>query len=34
MQLQFARMEGLWPSEDDLPRFRERAEKFMAQVQQ
>lgn len=34
MQLQFARMEGMWPSEDDLPGFRERAEKFMAQVQE
>lgn len=34
MQLQFARMEGLWPSEDDLPGFRHRAESFMQQVQQ
>ncbi|WWD04625.1 hypothetical protein V865_002696 [Kwoniella europaea PYCC6329] len=32
IQLQFARMEGLWPSDEDLPGFRERAEKFMNQV--
>lgn len=33
MQLQFARMEGLWPSDEDVPGFRARAEKFMNQVQ-
>lgn len=34
MQLQFARMDGLWPADEDIPKFRQRAEKFMAQVQQ
>lgn len=34
MQLQFARMDGLWPSEGDLPEFRVKAESFMNQVQQ
>jgi len=34
MQLQFARMEGMWPAEEDLPGFRQRAEKFMSQVQE
>ncbi|KAJ1033837.1 hypothetical protein NDA16_000046 [Ustilago loliicola] len=34
MQLQFARMEGLWPSDDDVPHFRARAESFMHAVQQ
>lgn len=33
MQLQFARMEGLWPSDEDVPGFRTRAEKFMNQIQ-
>lgn len=26
-------MEGLWPSDEDVPGFRARAEKFMNQVQ-
>lgn len=34
MQLQFARMEGLWPAESDLPGFRTKAEVIMKQVQQ
>lgn len=34
MQLQFQRMEGMWPADEDLPGFRAKAEKFMAQVQQ
>lgn len=34
MQLQFARMEGMWPSNDDVPNFRARAEAFMFAVQQ
>ncbi|OXG28322.1 hypothetical protein C367_02443 [Cryptococcus neoformans Ze90-1] len=33
MQLQFARMEGLWPSDEDVPGFRTRTEKFMNQIQ-
>jgi len=33
MQLQFARMEGLWPDENDIPEFRSQAEYFMKQVQ-
>jgi isopenicillin N synthase-like dioxygenase len=33
MQLQFSRMEGLWPSDEDVPGFRSRAEKFMGQIQ-
>ncbi|ORY20998.1 hypothetical protein BCR39DRAFT_554336 [Naematelia encephala] len=33
IQLQFARMEGLWPSDEDIAGFRTRAEKFMHQVQ-
>jgi hypothetical protein len=33
MQLQFSRMEGLWPSDDDVPEFKNRAEKFMGQIQ-
>ncbi|KAJ9473873.1 Fe2OG dioxygenase domain-containing protein [Pseudozyma hubeiensis] len=34
MQLQFARMEGMWPSNDDIADFRARAEAFMDAVQQ
>lgn len=34
MQMQFARMEGLWPAEDDLPGFRAKAESTMKQIQQ
>lgn len=34
MQLQFARMQGMWPAEEDLPQFRRKMEHFMAQVQQ
>lgn len=34
MQLQFARMQGMWPSDDDMPGFRARAESFMSTVQQ
>ena len=34
MQLQFARMEGMWPSDEDLPGFRVRAQAFMNAVQQ
>jgi isopenicillin N synthase-like dioxygenase len=34
MQLQFARMDGLWPSEDDIPDFKPQAERFMKQVQE
>ena len=34
MQLQFARMEGMWPSDEDVPNFRKRAESFMDAVQQ
>ncbi|SPO28686.1 probable fatty alcohol oxidase [Ustilago trichophora] len=34
MQLQFARMEGMWPSDEDVPNFRKRAESFMNAVQQ
>ena len=33
MQLQFARMDGLWPSDEDCEGFRVRAENFMKQVQ-
>ncbi|KIR40923.1 hypothetical protein I307_05313 [Cryptococcus deuterogattii 99/473] len=33
MQLQFARMEGLWPSDEDVSGFRAKAEKLMNQVQ-
>ncbi|KAL1407904.1 hypothetical protein Q8F55_007340 [Vanrija albida] len=33
MQLQFARMEGLWPSDTDVEGFQDRASKFMHQVQ-
>jgi isopenicillin N synthase-like dioxygenase len=33
MQLQFARMEGLWPSGGDLPGWQAKAEAFMEQVQ-
>jgi len=33
MQLQFARMEGMWPSEEDIPEFQAQAEHFMKQVQ-
>lgn len=33
MQLQFARMEGMWPSDEDVPAFRSRAELFMRAVQ-
>ncbi|WVQ80594.1 hypothetical protein IAT38_002699 [Cryptococcus sp. DSM 104549] len=33
MQLQFARMEGLWPADEDVRDFRMRAESFMSQVQ-
>jgi len=34
MQLQFARMEGLWPADADCAGFKSRAEKFMHQVQE
>jgi isopenicillin N synthase-like dioxygenase len=34
MQLQFARMEGLWPEDEDINGFRTRAERFMTQVQE
>lgn len=34
MQLQFARMDGLWPDERDIAGFKVRAEKFMKQVQE
>jgi isopenicillin N synthase-like dioxygenase len=33
MQLQFARMEGLWPDEKDIPDFQRQAEYFMKKVQ-
>jgi len=33
MQLQFARMDGLWPNEKDIPGFKAQAEQFMGQVQ-
>lgn len=33
LQLQFARMEGLWPADADVAGFRARAEAFMEQVQ-
>ncbi|KAH7911313.1 hypothetical protein BJ138DRAFT_1150934 [Hygrophoropsis aurantiaca] len=33
MVLQFARMEGMWPCEDDLPGFRQQAEAFMFAMQ-
>ncbi|ODO06082.1 hypothetical protein L198_01312 [Cryptococcus wingfieldii CBS 7118] len=33
MQLQFARMEGLWPADEDLEGFRKGAEGFMGEVQ-
>lgn len=33
MQLQFARMDGLWPSDTDVPGFRARSEQFMHDVQ-
>lgn len=33
MQLQFARMEGLWPSDEDIDGFQAKAEHFMHQVQ-
>ncbi|KAH7920597.1 Clavaminate synthase-like protein [Leucogyrophana mollusca] len=33
MMMQFARMEGMWPSDDDIPGFRARAEAFMFPVQ-
>jgi hypothetical protein len=34
MQLQFARMEGLWPDEDDIPGFKAEAQYFMRKVQE
>jgi len=34
LQLQFARMEGMWPADSDVPNFRKRAEKFMRQAQE
>lgn len=34
MQLQFARMEGMWPSDENIPDFRSRAEVFMKAVQE
>lgn len=34
IQLQFARMEGMWPSDEDLPGFRQRAERFMLAAQE
>jgi isopenicillin N synthase-like dioxygenase len=34
MQLQFARMEGMWPDEVDLPSFQARMKEFMNAVQQ
>lgn len=34
MQLQFARMEGMWPSEEDLPGWKAKAEIFMKQIQE
>lgn len=34
MQLQFARMDGMWPSDNDIMDFRKRAESFMSAVQQ
>jgi hypothetical protein len=33
MQLQFARMDGLWPDEKDILDFQRQAEHFMKQVQ-
>jgi isopenicillin N synthase-like dioxygenase len=33
MQLQFARMDGLWPDEHEMPDFKREAEYFMKQVQ-
>lgn len=33
LQLQFARMDGMWPSEEAVPGFKERAIKFMNAVQ-
>ncbi|KAK8858397.1 hypothetical protein IAR55_002624 [Kwoniella newhampshirensis] len=32
LQLQFARMEGLWPANEDVPDFKVKAERFMNQV--
>lgn len=34
LQLQFARMQGMWPSDEDVPAFRRRAELFMKAVQE
>ena len=34
MQLQFARMQGMWPAEEDLNGFRSKMEKFMKAVQE
>jgi isopenicillin N synthase-like dioxygenase len=33
MQLQFARMDSLWPDESEIPEFKREAECFMKQVQ-
>lgn len=34
MQLQFARMQGMWPEEEDVPEFRSKMERFMKAVQE
>lgn len=34
LQLQFARMEGLWPTDEDIDGFRAKAEAFMEQIRE
>ncbi|EJT48928.1 FAO1p [Trichosporon asahii var. asahii CBS 2479] len=34
LQLQFARMEGLWPADEDIEGFKTKAEAFMEQIRE
>lgn len=34
LQLQFARMEGLWPADEDIDGFKARSEAFMDQIRE
>ncbi|EKC97674.1 FAO1p [Trichosporon asahii var. asahii CBS 8904] len=34
LQLQFARMEGLWPADEDIEGFKAKAEAFMEQIRE
>lgn len=34
LQLQFARMEGLWPADEDIDGFKAKAEAFMEQIRE